>query len=376
MKHYDFADVLLVSDSREDMDIMAEDFRGKIAVVSEVSTGSSDIAPVPTDNNFPLSGLHANVLHTILSENFLTEFTDFQMLFIELLLMVIVLVFAFKLSSRGLRYGTVFLLFGYLMSCALLFFYANVIVNIIRPSLMIVASVFSIIAYRYINEEKEKESLRRSFEAYFPPAVVKKIMANPEMIYAAGQKKELTIMFSDIKSFTTHSSTMTPEAIQKSLDEYFGAMVDIVFKYEGTVDKFIGDGLMVFYGDPEPQSDHALRCVKAAIEMQKKCRELKAKWEAEGRFSLKIRIGINTGPVVVGNMGSAKRLSYTVLGSDVNLAQRLEANAPVEGIMISQRTYELVKDHVPTKPLEPIKVKGLDQPIQVYEVLVDGQSLS
>ncbi|HLF19939.1 MAG TPA: adenylate/guanylate cyclase domain-containing protein, partial [Bacteroidota bacterium] len=324
------------------------------------------------DNNFPLSGLHANVLHTILSENFLIEFTDFQMVFIEVLLMVIVLIFAFKLSSRGLRYGTVIVLAGYLASCALLFLYTNVIVNIIRPSLMIIGSVFSIIAYRYINEEKEKESLRRSFEAYFPPTVVKKIMANPELVYAAGQKKELTIMFSDIKSFTTYSSTMSPEAIQKSLDEYFGAMVDIVFKYEGTVDKFIGDGLMVFYGDPEPQSDHALRCVRAAMEMQKKCRELKAKWESEGKFPLKIRIGINTGPVVVGNMGSSKRLSYTVLGSDVNLTQRLEANAPVEGIMISQRTYDLVKDHVPTRPLEPIKVKGLDQPIAVYEVLVDG----
>ncbi|MEK7670377.1 MAG: adenylate/guanylate cyclase domain-containing protein, partial [Bacteroidota bacterium] len=158
----------------------------------------------------------------------------------------------------------------------------------------------------------------------------------------------------------------------KSLDEYFGAMVDIVFKYEGTVDKFIGDGLMVFYGDPEPQPDHALRCVKAAIEMQKKCRELKAKWEVEGKFPLKIRIGINTGPVVVGNMGSSRRLSYTVLGSDVNLTQRLEANAPVEGIMISARTYELVKDHVATRLLEPIIVKGLDQPIPVYEVIVDA----
>jgi len=377
MRHIDFATVLTLSDDRDEMETFSESiFKGSIAVVSQTSTGSSDVGPVPTDNNFPLSGLHANVLHTVLTENFLTEFTDFQMLFVELLLLVTVLIFAFTLSSRGLRYGTALLLIGYLAGSALLFFYANVIVNIIRPSLMIVSSVFTIIAYRYINEEKDKESLRRSFEAYFPPSVVKRIMANPEMIYAAGQKKELTIMFSDIKSFTTHSSTMSPEAIQKSLDEYFGAMVDIVFKYEGTVDKFIGDGLMVFYGDPEPQADHALRCVKAAIEMQKKCRELKVKWEAEGRFPLKIRIGINTGPVVVGNMGSSRRLSYTVLGSVVNLTQRLEANAPVEGIMISARTYELVKDHVATKPLEPIIVKGLEQPITVYEVIVDSAALA
>ena len=372
MKHYDFADVLLVSDSRDDLELMAEELRGKIVVVSEVSTGSSDVAPVPTDNNFPLSGLHANVMHTILTENFLTELSTMEMLAVEIALMLIVFVLAYFFSSRGLWVGAVVLLAGYLFGSVLMFLYGNIIVNIVRPSLMIVVSVFSIVAYRYINEEKEKESLRRSFEAYFPPTVVKKIMANPEMIYAVGQKKELTIMFSDIKSFTTYSSTMTPDQIQKMLNEYFEAMVDIVFKYEGTVDKFIGDGLMVFFGDPEPQSDHAVRCVKAAVEMQKKCRELKARWETTGLFPLKIRIGVNTGPVVVGNMGSARRLSYTVLGSDVNLAQRLESNAPVEGIMISQRTYELVKDFVPTRPLEPVKVKGLDTPIQVYEVPVEG----
>jgi adenylate cyclase len=129
---------------------------------------------------------------------------------------------------------------------------------------------------------------------------------------------------------------------------------------------------MVFFGDPEPQPDHALRCVKAAIEMQQKCRELKSRWVQEGKFPLMIRVGINTGPVVVGNMGSDRRLSYTVLGADVNLAQRLEANAPVEGILVSHRTYELITDHVKTRALEPIKVKGLEAPIKVYEVLVES----
>jgi adenylate cyclase len=164
---------------------------------------------------------------------------------------------------------------------------------------------------------------------------------------------------------------MSPDQIQNFLAEYFDAMVQIVFKYEGTVDKYIGDGLMVFFGAPEPQPDHAVRCVNAAIEMQKKCRELKEKWIKEGLFPLKIRIGINTGEVVVGNMGTRKKLAYTVLGSDVNLANRLESNAPVEGIMISRRTYDLVKDEIPTLPHEPVLVKGLDIPIEVYTVPVD-----
>jgi adenylate cyclase len=194
---------------------------------------------------------------------------------------------------------------------------------------------------------------------------------NPDALSTTPKKKEITIMFSDIKSFTTYSSTMTPEEISTTLNEYFDAMTDIVFRYGGTVDKFIGDGLMVFYGAPEPQPDHAVRCVKAAIEMQRKCRELRMRWEPVGRLPLRIRIGINTGEVVVGDLGSVRRMEYTVLGSDVNLAQRLESNAPVEGIMISESTYRYVKDIVPIRPLEPIKVKGLETPVKVYEVLVE-----
>ncbi len=131
---------------------------------------------------------------------------------------------------------------------------------------------------------------------------------------------------------------------------------------------------MVFFGAPEPQPDHAVRCVRAAIEMQHKCRELKEKWVREGLFPLRIRIGVNTGEVVVGNMGTPKKLSYTVLGSDVNLANRLESNAPVEGIMISRRTYDLIKDQIPTIPHENILVKGLDTPVEVYTVPVDEQT--
>jgi len=148
-------------------------------------------------------------------------------------------------------------------------------------------------------------------------------------------------------------------------------MTEIVFKFQGTVDKFMGDGLMVFFGDPVPQPDHALRCVRAAIEMQKRVREIKTRWEKQGDMPLQIRIGINTGIVVVGNMGSPRRLSYTVLGSAVNLAQRLESNAPVGGIMISQRTWKLVKDYVPTRGLEQIQVKGFEEPIRVYEISLD-----
>jgi len=345
-------------------------FQGKIVVVNEASTGATDVQSVPTDTYYPLGGLHANVMHTIMTENFLQEATPLQKIAVEILLLVLVGILAVKFSSRGLWIGALVLLLGFIVVILVAFLYGNVIVNLMRPVLITITAVFAVLVYRFINEEREKEVTLRSFESYLPPSVVQRQIAHPESIFEV-QKKELTIMFTDIKSFTTYSSTMTPDQIQKFLAEYFDAMVQIVFKYEGTVDKYIGDGLMVFFGAPEPQTDHAIRCVRAAIEMQVKCRELKEKWVKEGLFPLKIRVGINTGEVVVGNMGTQKKLAYTVLGSDVNLANRLESNAPVEGIMISRRTYDIVKDQVPTLPHEPVLVKGLDTPIEVYTVPVD-----
>jgi len=235
---------------------------------------------------------------------------------------------------------------------------------------MIVFALVTTVIYRYFNEEKEKAVLRKTFEAYFPPTIVKKILENPGRINSGGQKKELTIMFSDIVEFTKYASGVSPDHVQKRLNEYFESMTEIVFNYHGTVDKFIGDGLMVFFGDPEPNPDHALQCVRAAIDMQKKVLEMKRVWENQGDTPVEIRIGINTGMVVVGNMGSSRRMSYTVLGSAVNLAQRLESNAPVNGILVSQRTYDLVKDHVETGPPREIEVKGFDSCIRVYDVIV------
>lgn len=318
MTHYNFSDVFFASEDQDEMEMWKEELSGKIVIVSEVSTGSTDLGPVPTDTQFPLSGLHANVMHTILTESFLKELSGFEMLFIELLIMVIIWRLSFRFSSPFFSAGTAILAASYIATVAICFFYGNLILHFVRPVLIITFGLSSIVTYRYIGEEKEKNILRRTFESYFPPLVVKKIMVNPKVIASGGQKKELTILFSDIKNFTRYSSTISPDHIQKLLSDYFDAMTEIVFKYRGTVDKFMGDGLMVFFGDPVPQPDHALRCVRAAIEIQKRVHEIKTRWEKQGDMPLQIRIGINTGIVVVGNMGSPRRLSYTVLGSAVN----------------------------------------------------------
>jgi len=371
MRHMSFAQLLEVADDRDEVEAFAEEYSGSIGIFGDVSTGISDVGPTPFEQNFPLVGLHANTLNTILTQQFLSALPLRFMTMIEVCIAALIVMFAARFSSVQFTFFSVSLLVMYFIAAALLFVYAGIILQIIRPMMTGGFAITAIVAYWYITEEKEKEKIRSKFETYFPPTIVKQMIDNPDALTTTPRRQEVTVMFSDIKSFTTYSSTMTPEEISATLNEYFGAMIDIVFRYGGTVDKFIGDGLMVFYGAPEPQPDHALRCVKAAIEMQQKCRELKAQWEPIGRLPIRIRIGINTGPVVVGDLGSKKRMEYTVLGSDVNLAQRLESNAPIEGIMISEATYRYVKDLVRTKPLEPIIVKGLDTPITVYEVLVD-----
>ncbi len=199
-------------------------------------------------------------------------------------------------------------------------------------------------------------------------------MADPHKIKTGGKKKVVTIMFSDIENFTHYSSKMEPDDIHRLLNEYFEAMTEIVFKYQGTVDKFMGDGLMAFFGDPEPLTDHALQCVRAAFEMQLKVPEMRQKWEKRNHFPLRIRIGINTGEVVIGNMGSSKRLSYTAIGADVNLAQRFESLASTDGILISRKTYDLIRDNPEGIQFssKSVKAKGYDDEITVYEWIVDN----
>jgi adenylate cyclase len=367
MRHYNFAQVLAASDDPYTFDMWKNELSGKIAVVSDVSTGATDLGAVPVDIDFPLSGLHANVIQTIISKNFLSAAGPYETLAAELTMVALVLLFSLYFSPVFLAASTFLLAAGYCGAAFAFFLFDGLMLDIVRPVSCAAGAAAVMATLRYLHDAKEKEAMRRSFESYFAPQVVKKILADPARINT-GQRKELTILFSDIKDFTAHSSTLSPDRIRGFLNEYFEKMVEIVFAHTGTVDKYIGDGLMVFFGDPEPVEDHALRAVQAAVEMQKKARELTRNWAGEGGFPVHVRIGINTGEVVVGNMGSSRRLSYTVLGSEVNLAKRLESAAPVDGILISGKTRDLIAPFMPTRFLGEIRVKGIPTPVKTYTV--------
>lgn len=167
---------------------------------------------------------------------------------------------------------------------------------------------------------------------------------------------------------------MEPQEVQRLLSEYFSAMTHILFTHGGTLDKFMGDAVMAFFGNPEPQPDHAVRAVRMALEMQEAVNRLNQRWAEEGRTAIGVGMGINTGDVTVGNLGSLEFLDYTVIGDTVNLACRLEQNAKAGHILITQATYDEVKDLVEVERMEPIKVKGKSEPVPVYRVVGGRQS--
>lgn len=204
---------------------------------------------------------------------------------------------------------------------------------------------------------------------YLSPLVVQKVVEKQEGVGLVSNRKNLTVFFSDIRGFTSATETMEPESAIELLNEYLSEMTKIIYEEGGTLDKFMGDGIMAFYGDPIAYEDHAQRAVNTAIKMQERLKVLQEKWHSEGQEILKIGIGISTGYVTVGNIGCEDHLDYTVIGSNVNLAARLQSLAKEGEILISPKTYGSVKELVSVEEIGKIEIKGFHKPVDVYKVI-------
>ena len=209
---------------------------------------------------------------------------------------------------------------------------------------------------------------RQAFERFLSSNIVEKILANPNEIHLGGENQTVTILFSDIRGFTRMSEHMEPHAVVELLNEYFAEMTDLIFESGGTLDKYLGDGIMVLYGEPFLAGADAFRATKTAMEMQRALADLNRQWQSRGQSPLSIGIGINTGPVTAGYIGSAKRMDYTVIGDAVNLASRLCSNAAGGQILVSESTYLQLNGSIPAQRLEPIRVKGKETPVELHEV--------
>jgi adenylate cyclase len=357
----------------------AQTFRGKMVLVGATALGIGDIRNTPFEGVYMGVEVHANIIDNVLhsgekGRSFLTRGLDDEMIDIGFIL-VFGLVFGFLFSRVTPLYSTITMLvtlalfgwFDYFM-----FADRGRWLSFVIPAGTLAANYAAITSFRMIFEEREKRKIRKTFSQYLSPGVIKLIEKNPQKyIRPGGEMKELTVMFSDIRGFTTISEGLTPDELVQLLNEYLGEMTDIVFATNGTLDKYIGDAIMAFWGSPYPQDDHAFRGCSCALRMIQRLEALNAKWRSEGRKPISIGIGLNAGPVNVGNMGSAKRLAWTVMGDNVNLASRLEGiNKEYRTqIVINETTYRQVANQFVCRDLDKIRVKGKNHPVNIYELL-------
>ena len=380
MDHYNFADILRASDDRDELEIWAEELKGKIAVISDVSTGSTDVGPVPTDTNYPLSGVHANVIHNILNESFLKSLSDRTMLIIEGLLLAGLFSLSMRFSSLAFSLGTVLLAGAYIFAVMVSFFYGQIILNIVRPLLLIGFAMIAIVVYRYLQEEKEKmESLRQrdfirdTFGRYLSNEVVEALLGSPEGLKMSGENREVTFLVSDLRGFTALTSRLSPHQVIEIMNRYFEQMVDIIARYQGTVNEFLGDGILAFFGAPLSAEDDPERAVACAVEMQNALLAVNAEQRRLRLPELAMGIGINTGEVVVGNIGSERRASYGAVGTPINAAYRIESFTVGGQILISPTTRDRIRAELKVEGTKEVKFKGLDAPVTLYDVAGIGE---
>ncbi len=375
LKGYSFADIVHAYKQvqrGEKPDISLEDLKDKVIFVGLTAAGTvDDLSPTPFTSAYPMVGAHASIFENLISKNFLRD----APMFLEIILLILLgslmgLVIPRLRPVNGILF-TFFLLVIYLIFNFFFFVQMGINFKIVYPLLVIVLSDLFVVIYKYATEEKEKKWIKNVFSTYITPSVVNKILKEPDLLKLGGERREMTVYFSDIAGFTTISEALSPEALVSLINEYLSTMTNIIFKYEGTLDKYEGDAIMAFWNAPTDQPDHALKCCKAALECFKELDNLHKKWKKEGKPLLNMRIGINTGAMIVGNMGSNVRMDYTVMGDSVNLGARLEAANKVYGtrLMISEFTREKVKDEIECRELDALKVKGKTMPVYVYEVI-------
>ncbi|RPI74927.1 MAG: adenylate/guanylate cyclase domain-containing protein [Desulfobacteraceae bacterium] len=348
-------------------------FKNKIVLVGSTALGAHDLRVTPFSGSFPGMEIHANIIDNILAENFLSEAQFYYFFGILAVLLISLLqgLFIPRLNAvKGILFACGLFIF-YILLAQYLFSVSGTLINVVYPSLTLFLIYTTLTTYHYFTEERRRRQLKNAFVCYVSSSVVNEIIKDPDKLKLGGDKRELTVLFSDIRGFTTLTEKLQSEELVALLNEYLTLMTNVVFKYEGTLDKYIGDALMAFYGAPQEQPDHAHRACHTALEMFAALKELNRKWIQEGKKTIDIGIGINTGPMMVGNMGSKQRFDYTVIGDAVNLGSRLEGINKDYGshILISESTYAKIKTAFTCLELDSVRVKGKLQSVKIYQLI-------
>jgi adenylate cyclase len=340
-------------------------FDGGVVLTADLTTSHKDFGPVPMESIYPLSGIHTSVLNGILTRNLVSSPPAWALVVVVLVLGAAVAFFGTRKQTWVVHTG-----FGILVALVVALWVAawfvfHTVPWLSAPAMALVAAWAAAALLRLLQSHEERLLMENALTRYFPKALASRVLQEKRTDLKPANK-DLTLLFADIAGFTKWSSDKSSELVHGFLSDYLESMAHILHEQGGTVDKFMGDGILAFFGDPFDMPDHPQRCARAALAMQEKVKELQARWGEKAGIDLKIRIGINSGKVIVGNLGSVTRIEYTVIGSAVNLAQRMEGNAPVGGVLVTAETWSRIKDEFEFGEVKPVKAKGYDEPVDAY----------
>ncbi len=351
-----------------------ETLKDKIVILGITEVGVGDIRATPI-GMIPGPLVHYTFLSNVLNDELLSKSS--KVTFASIFLFILLPLSWMIVSSIYNRVGLYLLAYTvFFISTKILYLYFNLYIDAFYPllALLFVGTASEVLLHQ--EQEEQSRFIEGAFSSYLSTDLLNKLMQEPERLVLGGEKKELTVFFSDIRSFTSISEKMDPQKLIQHLNRYFTPMSNIVMQHQGMIDKYIGDALMAFYNAPVDVKDHAAAACRSSLQMLDELEELNKDFVKEGLPEIEIGIGLNTAEVVVGNMGSEKRFNYTVIGDGVNLASRVEGINKNYGthILITEFTQAIVKDEFLTRPIEKVRVKGKEEEVLLYELLKDTRS--
>jgi adenylate cyclase len=350
-------------------------FKGKIVFIGLTASGLLDFfsTPLTTGQSGTMPGIqmHASVADSILANRFITPASTRSRVATVLITALAIGMLSAFLPFAGAA-GTSLAILGGWTWLSIAAFRDGRWLNLVQPVAVGGLALFFGATYQYFIEGREKRKVAKLFGRFVSRDVHAQLMANPELAELGGKRREMTVLFSDIRGFTSVTERGEPEALVRQLNEYFSRMVEIVFRHKGTVDKFVGDMVMALFGAPLDDPEHAEHAVITAIDMVKELGELNRAWAAKGMAQLDIGVGVNSGDMIAGNIGSSSIMSYTVIGDNVNLGSRLESlNKEYKTrIIISDATRLRLKGDYEMRPLGDVIVKGKSQAVAIFEIKV------
>lgn len=344
-------------------------FKDKYVFFGFSAPGLFDLRPTPVSGVYPGVEIHATAMDNLLSGDFFRPAPKLFFLILTMFLAVSAGLATARATgiARSLIVYAIFLLLPLIISGAA--YRTGFWLPLVVQEFAVVITLFSAGVIYYTTEGKQKLFIKNAFRQYLSPAVIEELIQNPERLQLGGERRLLSIFFSDLEGFTGISEGLEPEALTSLLNEYLSAMTDIIHEEGGTVDKYEGDAIIAFWNAPLTQTDHADRCVRAALRCQAKLAEMRPALRSRIGKDLRMRIGINSGPAVVGNMGSHTRFDYTMLGDAVNLASRLEGINKQFGTytVISRSTLELLNERISIRELAKVAVVGRKEAVTIFE---------